>query len=61
MDSIGNSAPDRRGRRRPGSGQRSVWAVAGTVLAAALVICGLAVLGGFVLFLVAMSHFGSNK
>lgn len=61
MDSIGSSAPGRRGTRRPGSGQRSVWSVFGTVLAVALVIAGLAVLGGFVLFVVALSHFGSNK
>jgi hypothetical protein len=53
--------PAARPGRRPGSGQRSVWSVFGTVLAVVLVIAGLAVLGGFVLFLIAMSQFGSNK
>ncbi|HEY7431006.1 MAG TPA: hypothetical protein VH641_09760 [Streptosporangiaceae bacterium] len=61
MDSNDMTAADRRDVRRPGAGQRSVWAVAGSVLAVALVIAGLAVLGGFVLAVVALSQLGSNK
>jgi hypothetical protein len=47
--------------RRPGAGQRSVWAVFGTILAVVLVAGGLAVTGAVVLVIVAMSSFGSNK
>jgi hypothetical protein len=53
--------PAARPGRRPGSWQRSVWSVFGTVLAVVLVIAGLTVLGGFVLAVVALSQFGSNK
>ena len=47
--------------RHRGSYQRSVWGVFGTILATLLVVAGLAAVGCFVLLLVAMANFGSNK
>ena len=51
--------PDPSGR--PARPQRSAWAVIGTVLAVLLTIGGLAFIALFVLVVVAMNNFGSNK
>jgi hypothetical protein len=48
------------GGRGPYRG-RSVWTVIGITLAVLLAIGGLAVVGTMVLFVVGMSHYGSNK
>ena len=47
--------------RRRGSYQRSVWGAFGMILATLLVVAGLAAVGCFVLAVVAMASFGSNK
>lgn len=41
--------------------ERSIWTVIGITLAVLLTIGGLAVVGTMVLFVVGMSHYGSNK
>jgi hypothetical protein len=59
MDTSGRNhmTPDGRGPYR----ERSIWTVIGITLAVLLTIGGLAVVGTMVLFVVGMSHYGSNK
>jgi hypothetical protein len=59
MDTSGRNhmMPDGRGPYR----ERSIWTVIGITLAVLLTIGGLAVVGTMVLFVVGMSHYGSNK
>ena len=40
---------------------RSLWSIFGLVLAIVFAIAGLALVGAFVFFMIAMSKFGSNK
>ncbi len=40
---------------------RSLWSIFGLVLAIVFAIAGLALVGAFVFFMIAMSNFGSNK
>jgi len=47
--------------RRPGRSGRTVWSVLGIAVAVVLVIGGLAFAGAIVVFVVGMSHYGSNK
>jgi hypothetical protein len=47
--------------RRPVRNSRTAWSVLGTAVAVILVIGGLAFAGAFVVFVVGMSHYGSNK
>lgn len=56
----GPPPPSRRAPSR-GAGQRSVWAVFGTILAVLLVTAGLVTAGLFVAVFIALASFGSNK
>jgi 4-amino-4-deoxy-L-arabinose transferase-like glycosyltransferase len=50
-----------RTRLRRRTGARRWWAVAGTVLGVAVAVAGLAVLGFFIVLLVAFNSYASNK
>ena len=54
---MNHMTPDGRGPYR----ERSIWTVIGITLAVLMTIGGLAVVGTMVLFVVGMSHYGSNK
>lgn len=62
-DPLPSPPPDWRQRRvdEPRNSWATVGNVIGVLLAAVLVIGGLAVVGFVVLFYVGMSHYGSNK
>jgi len=53
--------PLNRPAQRPGRSSRTIWSVLGIVVAAILVIGGLAFAGVIVVLVVGMSHYGSNK
>jgi hypothetical protein len=46
---------------RSGRPRRGPWAIAGAVVGIVLIVAGIATVGLFVLFLIAMSNYGSNK
>jgi hypothetical protein len=53
--------PLNRPAQRAGRSSRTIWSVLGIVVAAILVIGGLAFAGVIVVLVVGMSHYGSNK
>lgn len=40
---------------------RSAWSIFGLVVAIVVAIAGLALVGAFIIFVIAMSNYGSNK